>query len=431
MSMDGTNSFGYWLRRRRKALDMTQDELAQRAGCALDTIKKIETDARRPSRQLAERLADGLQVGPEERSAFLKAARAELAADRLALPTQPVDLVAERLELPAFLTQEAQRAGDERSVFVGRERELAALDRHLAAALGDQGRVVFVTGEAGDGKTALLSRFARRAQAAHDSLIVAAGTCNAYAGLGDPYLPFRDVLGMLSGDVESRWAVGALTQEQARRLWATCPQTIQALIERGPDLIDVFVPAAALARSASTRFTSETGGLARLKVLANRRGETGRREQRQLFEQYTEALRAVAARQPLIVLLDDLQWADAASIDLLFHLGRRLGDARILIVGAYRLSEVALGRTTPESSAQRLHPLKPVVNELARHFGDIQVDLGNTPLSEGRQFVDALLDSQPNALVPRGAVRPHAWPAALHRRTAARDARARRSGLRR
>lgn len=48
--MESSSSFGYWLRRRRKALDLTQDELARLAGCALDTIKKIEADARRPSR---------------------------------------------------------------------------------------------------------------------------------------------------------------------------------------------------------------------------------------------------------------------------------------------------------------------------------------------------------------------------------------------
>jgi class 3 adenylate cyclase len=88
--MDQTHSFGYWLRRRRKALDLTQDELARQANCALETIKKIEADARRPSRQMAERLADVLQVAPAERAAFIKAARAELAADQIALATQPL-----------------------------------------------------------------------------------------------------------------------------------------------------------------------------------------------------------------------------------------------------------------------------------------------------------------------------------------------------
>jgi predicted ATPase/class 3 adenylate cyclase len=89
--MDRTSSFGYWLRRRRKALDLTQAELAQRVSCSLDLIQKIEADARRPSRQLAEKLADFLGLDADQRLAFVQAARAERTVDRLALPSQPVE----------------------------------------------------------------------------------------------------------------------------------------------------------------------------------------------------------------------------------------------------------------------------------------------------------------------------------------------------
>ena len=97
--MDRTSSFGYWLRRRRKALDLTQEQLAQQVGYALDTIKKIETDVRRPSRPMAERLAECLALPIEERVAFLKAARAELATDRLAVADQPITSVAQDLDV--------------------------------------------------------------------------------------------------------------------------------------------------------------------------------------------------------------------------------------------------------------------------------------------------------------------------------------------
>ncbi len=73
-----------------QGLDLTQDALAGLIGSALGTIKKIETDERRPSRQLAERLASCLRLPPEERAAFIQAARAELAADRLAATIQSV-----------------------------------------------------------------------------------------------------------------------------------------------------------------------------------------------------------------------------------------------------------------------------------------------------------------------------------------------------
>src|SRR6266542_3984478 len=87
--MERMASFGYWVRRRRKLLDLTQEALARQVGCAEVTIKKIEADERRPSRQIAARLAECLQIAPAERAAFVQAARGELVADRLDLPTPP------------------------------------------------------------------------------------------------------------------------------------------------------------------------------------------------------------------------------------------------------------------------------------------------------------------------------------------------------
>jgi predicted ATPase/class 3 adenylate cyclase len=88
--MDQIFSLGQWIKRRRKAHDLTQDELAQRVGCSKELIVKIEADARRPSRQIAERLADQLGLASDERLTFLQAARAELGVDRLAPPTRSV-----------------------------------------------------------------------------------------------------------------------------------------------------------------------------------------------------------------------------------------------------------------------------------------------------------------------------------------------------
>jgi predicted ATPase len=89
------------------------------------------------------------------------------------------------------------------------------------------------------------------------------------------------------------------------------------------------------------------------------------------------------------LVLDDVQWADLGSISLLFHLGRHLAGSRILIVGAYRSEEVALGRDGAR------HPLEPLVNEFQRDYGHITVDLGQ---AESRDFLDAFLDSEPNRL---------------------------------
>ena len=114
---------------------------------------------------------------------------------------------------------------------MARQREVARLDRFLRSALAGQGRVAFVVGEAGSGKTALVSEFARRAQEAEPELVVAVGNCNAHTGIGDPYIPFREILELLTGDVEARWAAGAISRAHARRLWAALPLAARALLE--------------------------------------------------------------------------------------------------------------------------------------------------------------------------------------------------------
>jgi peptide/nickel transport system substrate-binding protein len=73
--VDAETSFGRWLKQRRKALDLTQEALARRVGCATVTIRKLEAGELRPSRQVAERLAEHLGVEPAERPAFIRFAR--------------------------------------------------------------------------------------------------------------------------------------------------------------------------------------------------------------------------------------------------------------------------------------------------------------------------------------------------------------------
>jgi predicted ATPase/DNA-binding SARP family transcriptional activator len=278
------------------------------------------------------------------------------------------------------------------SPFVGREHELAQLDGFLEAALAGQGRVVFVTGDAGSGKTALVNEFIRRAMETHSNVITVSGSCNAHTGIGDPYLPFREIVQLLTGDIEAKRAGGAITREHALRLWAVLPDAVQVLVDAGPNLIDLFVPGAALALRAEAFAPRGAIWRTRLDDLVQRAathpGSTAL-QQADLFEQVTRVLQSLARQHPLILVLDDLQWADAGSISLLFHLGRRLAGHRILIVGAYRPGEAALGRS------EERHPLEPIVNEFQRDFGDIQVDLAQ---ANGRQFVEAFLESEPNRL---------------------------------
>src|ERR671924_344415 len=79
-------TFGEWLRRRRRGLDLTQQELAQCVGCAVSMLRKIETGERRPSKELATQLASCLDIAPEEYDNFIIFARAEPYLDQPAPP---------------------------------------------------------------------------------------------------------------------------------------------------------------------------------------------------------------------------------------------------------------------------------------------------------------------------------------------------------
>ena len=150
--MEQRASFGYWMRRRRKALDLTQHELAQQVGSAVGTIQKLEADERRPSKQLAMRLAELLQIPSAERDTFVKVARADLAAEHLEIddrapeiaPAPTLDRPSSNLPTPA-------------TSFIGREREVATL-RDLICR--DDVRLVTLTGPGGTGKSRLCVRVA-------------------------------------------------------------------------------------------------------------------------------------------------------------------------------------------------------------------------------------------------------------------------------
>jgi LuxR family maltose regulon positive regulatory protein len=153
-------AFGHWLKARRRSLDLTQEEIAQRAGCAAETVRKLEAGRRRPSKPVAQQLADALQLAGPERAEFLRLARSQPVAapgqvnpptavtqaqgQRAPQPgtTEPVPLLATKLFLPR---PRAQR--------VTRLRLLARLEAGL------RGSLILIAAPAGFGKTTLLAEW--------------------------------------------------------------------------------------------------------------------------------------------------------------------------------------------------------------------------------------------------------------------------------
>jgi predicted ATPase/transcriptional regulator with XRE-family HTH domain len=154
-------SFGNWVKRRRKALDLTQQELAQRVGCSLATIVKIESEERRPSHQISQLLAEHLEIPLDQRALFIKIARQEKAVNHLAeipdsfkTPLSILPPVPTSHSLPSRLPHPV-------TSFIGREHELQAILQQLQ---NPACRLLTLTGPGGVGKTRLALEVAFKLQ---------------------------------------------------------------------------------------------------------------------------------------------------------------------------------------------------------------------------------------------------------------------------
>ncbi|MBV7336395.1 AAA family ATPase, partial [Chloroflexi bacterium TSY] len=183
-------------------------------------------------------LSEELGVEPDKETEALyvaiKAKRLLLPDKAIHSPSRPVTL-----SLPDLLREDGEPE-PQGPIFVARKRELADLGAVLDDVRMGVGQPLFIIGGPGRGKTMLVQEFARRSQEKDASLLVVTGYCNAYTGIGDPYLPFREALNLLLGDVEGKVTGGLITRSHARRLWAAMPLTLPLLIRQAPDLIGFF-----------------------------------------------------------------------------------------------------------------------------------------------------------------------------------------------
>jgi DNA-binding winged helix-turn-helix (wHTH) protein/predicted ATPase len=204
-------------------------------------------------------------------------------------------------------------------VLVGRATELARLHERLARATDGQRQLVFVTGEPGIGKTALVETFLAQ-MAGREGLRVARGQCVEQYGAGEAYLPVLEALGRLGR------AVGG-------------DALVQVLKRHAPTWL-AQLPALLTDRELET---------------VQRRAEGATRER--MLRELVDALDVLGSTAPLVLLLEDLHWSDSATIDLLAMLARRQEAARLLVVGTYRPADVIASG----------HPLRAAKQELQLH----------------------------------------------------------------
>ncbi|MBI4518551.1 MAG: AAA family ATPase [Deltaproteobacteria bacterium] len=214
----------------------------------------------------------------------------------------------------------AQAAGD---AFVGRTAELERLGSALRRALHGRRQFVFVTGEAGIGKTALLQRFR---QVHLRGVTVARGQCVEQAGGDEAYGPLLE-------------AIRALCSEDGGHLVALLRRTTPAWLTYLPGLI-----------SDHERLT-----------LARELWGTG---QQHLLRGLVGGLEAIAAHEPLMLLIEDLHWSDRPTLELLTALARRTEPARLLVVGTYRSEDTAVATASVASTVAELR-LRGSADEIA------------------------------------------------------------------
>ena len=210
---------------------------------------------------------------------------------------------------------------------VGREAELTRLHAWLATARRGVRQVGFVTGEAGLGKTTLVEAFAAEL-GSQGPLWIGHGQCVEHYGAGEAYLPVLEALGRLC---------------------------------RGPGGKELV---ALLGQQAPTWLVQMPGLVRTADLETLRRRIVGATRERMLRE-LAEALDLLTARQPLVLVLEDLHWSDPSTLDLLGVLARRREPARLLLLGTYRPPEVL----------RRGHPLHTVHQELQLHGHCVELPL--------------------------------------------------------
>jgi DNA-binding winged helix-turn-helix (wHTH) protein/tetratricopeptide (TPR) repeat protein len=199
---------------------------------------------------------------------------------------------------------------------VGRRAALRRLDRSLQIAFGGQRQVVFITGEAGIGKTTLVDVFQQQAVRRPDFRI-ARGQCIEGFGGKEAYYPMLESLGSLLQDEEG----GSL---------------VQTLAARAPTWLIQFP--ALLKPEQKESLQREILGSTRERMV----------------REICEALEVITAQTPLIVILEDLHWVDPSTLDLISAVARRREPARLLLIGTYRPVDVVLSQSPLKTLKQDL-----------------------------------------------------------------------------
>jgi DNA-binding winged helix-turn-helix (wHTH) protein/tetratricopeptide (TPR) repeat protein len=204
------------------------------------------------------------------------------------------------------------------ALLVARQAEMAQLHQRWTQALQGTRQVVFVTGEAGIGKTSLVDAFVAQI-ATSETVWLGRGQCIEQYGAGEAYLPLLEAFGQLG-----RWREGA--------------RLVEVLHQQAPSWL-LQMPAL-LSATAYEALQQRSSGTTRDRML----------------RELAEAVETLTLERPLVLVVEDLHWSDLATLDWLAFVARRRAGARLLVLGTYR----------PADAVMREHPVHTVAQELQR-----------------------------------------------------------------
>ncbi len=292
--------------------------------------------------------------------------------------------------VPDFMLDKAQLKIDNKN-FVGRKREIRLLTNFLQKSRAGKGQIALIMGEVGSGKTTLLDMFARESLERFDDVVFASSAFTFQGRISEPFLPFKDVLNQLTGNVDLAWKAGEMSQEGAKRLWNLLPHSIAGLLSISPDLIDTFLSGNALAARASLFQSGDNSWKSDLSDLINQKtfyDNSGEESQNRLLHQFSNLLGHLAQNSTIIIMLDDLQWIDGASAELLAQISKTIRKHKLFIIGAYRPENIDLGYEIKTPSIKKILP------ELKMRFGKIEIEIEPSQQEQYQGFVDEYLDTK-------------------------------------
>jgi DNA-binding winged helix-turn-helix (wHTH) protein len=250
---------------------------------------------------------------------------------------------------------DGREVGSAASNLVGRKAELDRLEGYFQRALRGERGIVFVTGEAGIGKTTLVDAFQRQAGANISALRIARGQCVEGYGGQEPYYPMLEALGQLcqGGRQDS---------------------VVQVLASQAPTWLIQFP--ALMKRGQQEKLQREILGAGRERML----------------REVADALETITAESPMLLVFEDLHWADNSTIDLISVLARRRRAAKLVLIATYRPVDVLLAE----------HPLKALKQDLLVHHLCHEIAL--EPLNEA-EIGEYLAAESKMARFPEGLAR--------------------------